>query len=337
MGVHLACKVHKVHLVHLAHKERRVHKVNKVQLVSKVQLAQLVHVVHPAHKVFKATKERRVTKVFKVSKVILVIQVWLVFPVHQVNKVTLVWLVRQVQLVHVVTLVHEVPSVHPVQMVKMVFPVCRVPVVNLVSPVSPVWLAHLVPLAHLLLSCSPHHNPRDRINVMKQSMALSQTMRCKCRSSSLLTPSSKCNRQLVDQRKTQLALAWTCSCQLKLLVTSLCPTGTGSILTAAAKPMPSRLSATSRAVRPVSTPTTVLSNEAHTSMDTLTNTFTSVRCRTVTSSTTHHVTMPSAVPTTNPRSPSCDFSHHKLARWSLITARTRLLPSTKPRVTTQRH
>merc|ERR1712123_446633 len=158
--------------------------------------------------------------------------------------------------------VHEVPSVHPAQMVKMVFPVCRVPVVNLVSPVSPVWLAHLVPLvhlvllAHLLLSCSPRHNPRDRINVMKKSMALSQTMRCKCRSSSLLTPSSKCNRQLVDQRKTQLALAWTCSCQLKLLVTSSCPTGTGSILTAAAKPMPSRLSATLRAVRPVSTPTT---------------------------------------------------------------------------------
>merc|ERR1712123_217426 len=313
MGVHLACKVHKVHLVHLAHKERRVHKVNKVQLVSKVQLAQPVHVVHLAHKVFKATKARRVTKVFKVSKVIPVIQVWLVFPVHQVNKVTLVWLVRQVQLVHVVTLVHEVPSAHPVPLV------------------------HLVLLAHLLLSCSPHHNPRDRINVMKKSMALSQTMRCKCRSSSLLTPSSKCNRQLVDQRKTQLALAWTCSCQLKLLVTSSCPTGTGSILTAAAKQMPSRLSATSRAVRPVSTPTTVLSNEAHTSMDTLTNTFTSVRCRTVTSSTTHHVTMPSAVPTTNPRSPSCDFSHHKLARWSLITARTRLLPSTKPRVTTQRH
>merc|ERR1712131_430239 len=243
-------------------------------------------------------------------------------------------LVHQVPPVHVVTLVHAVQSVHQVPMVKMVFPVCKVPVVSLVSLVSPVWLVHLV-LHHP--SCSPHHNQRAPTNVMKRSTVLSQTTRCRCKSSFSPTQSSKCNHQLVAPRRTQPAPAWTCSCQPMPLVRNSCPTGTGSIPTEAAKPMPSRHSVTSRAARLVSMLTMAQSNRELTSADTPTNTSTSVRCRTVTSSTTVHVMMPSPVPTTNHRSPSCDFSHHKLARWSLITARTRSLPSTKPHVITQRH
>merc|ERR1711876_22495 len=264
-------------------------------------------------------------------------------PVHQVNKVTLVWLVHQVQLVHVVTLGHVVQSVHPVQMVKTVFPVCKVPVVSLASLVSPVWLVHQVPqvhpvhLVHHHPSCSPHHNQRAPINVMKRSMVLSLTMRCKCKLSFSLTQSSKCNHQLVAPRRTQHAPAWTCSCQPMPPVRNSCPTGTGSILTEAAKLVPSRHSVTLKAARLVSMPTMVQSVKELISAVTPTNTSISVRCRTVTSSTTVHVMVPSQVPTTNHRSPSCDFSHPKLARWSLITARTQLLPSTKPHVITQRH